>query len=56
MREAILLFCISAFASFLGSLQLGPVNLAVIQKTLNKGIKLAFFLAAGGCLPEFIYS
>jgi threonine/homoserine/homoserine lactone efflux protein len=51
-----LLFIISSFVSFLGSLQLGPVNLAVIKKTLGKGIKPALYIAIGGTMPELIYS
>lgn len=49
----ILLF--SALASFLGSLQLGIVNVSVMDTALRKGKKAAFYLALGGCLPEIIY-
>lgn len=41
--------------SFIGSLQLGPVNLFVINSVLHDGKKAAYFIAIGGCLPEFIY-
>ncbi len=49
----ILLF--SALTSFLGSLQLGIVNVSVMDTTLNKGKKAAFYLALGGSLPEILY-
>lgn len=44
------------FISFLGSVQLGPVNLVVIKTTLEKGMKPALFIAFGGVIPELIYS
>ena len=50
---AILLF--SSIASFIGSLQLGPVNLFVIDTTLNNNRQAAFWVACGGIIPEFIY-
>ena len=50
------IFLITGFISFLGSIQLGAVNLAVIKTTLDKGLKSAIFIAIGGVLPEFIYS
>lgn len=49
----ILLF--SAFTSFLGSLQLGIVNVSVMDTTLRKGRKAAFWVALGGSLPEILY-
>lgn len=49
----ILLF--SALTSFLGSLQLGIVNISVMDTTLRKGKKAAFWLALGGSLPEILY-
>ncbi len=42
-------------ASFIGSLQLGPVNLYVINSTLNSGKKTALYAGIGGCIPEFVY-
>lgn len=50
------IFLITGFISFLGSIQLGAVNLAVIKTTLDKGLKSAIFIAIGGVIPEFIYS
>jgi threonine/homoserine/homoserine lactone efflux protein len=49
----ILLF--SSLASFIGSLQLGPVNLLVINTVLYRSRQEAFWIALGGSLPEFIY-
>lgn len=50
-----LIFLVSSFASFFGSLQLGPVNLYVIDTALHKNKKSAFWVAFGGIIPEFIY-
>jgi threonine/homoserine/homoserine lactone efflux protein len=41
--------------SFIGSLQLGPVNLLVINSVLFDSKKTAYYIAIGGCIPEFIY-
>ncbi|GAB4123888.1 MAG: hypothetical protein OHK0045_04020 [Raineya sp.] len=49
----ILLF--STLTSFLGSLQLGIVNVSVMDTTLRKGTKAAFYLALGGSLTEILY-
>jgi len=51
-----LIFLITAVVSFLGSVQLGSVNLAVIQTTLNKNFSAGLMVAIGGCLPEIIYA
>ena len=51
---AVLLFTI--IVSFLGSLQLGPVNLSVIRTTLTSSIRQAKWVAFGGVVPEIIYS
>jgi threonine/homoserine/homoserine lactone efflux protein len=50
------LFLSTALASFLGSLQLGLVNSAVIKTALEKRLKASLWLAFGGCLPELIYA
>lgn len=52
---SILIFLAASLASFIGSLQLGPVNLVVIDATLNKTKNSAYLLALGGIIPEFIY-
>lgn len=46
---------VASVISFLGSLQLGPVNLYVINTTLAKGKSAALLCALGGSLPEFMY-
>lgn len=55
MVSLILIFLSSCIVSFVGSLQLGPVNLFVINSALHDGKKEAYYIAIGGCLPEFIY-
>ena len=53
--HTILIFLFSSLVSFIGSLQLGPVNLFVIDTAVNKNKKNAYFVALGGTIPEFIY-
>ena len=53
--HTIIILLASALASFIGSLQLGPVNLFVIDTTLNKNKASAYCVAFGGMIPEFIY-
>jgi threonine/homoserine/homoserine lactone efflux protein len=50
-----LIFLITFFISFVGSIHPGPLNLSVIQITLQKGISAALLLAFGGVIPEIIY-
>ncbi len=52
----ILIFILSALISFIGSLQLGPVNLAVIQAASNKRYHRALWIGLGGALSELPYS
>lgn len=52
----LLLFLLITAISFAGSLQLGPVNLTVIQYTLNRSFKSGAWVALGGCLPEVLYA
>jgi threonine/homoserine/homoserine lactone efflux protein len=49
------IFIGSTLVSFIGSLQLGPVNLFVINTALNENKKLAIMACLGGIIPEFIY-
>ncbi len=56
MIQAIVVFIASALISFVGSLQLGPVNLSVIDTALTRSYKQARLLAIGGIIPEFIYA
>ena len=55
MNELIAFF-LAAAISFWGSLQLGPVNVCVIQTALAHGKRQALIVATGGALPEIIYS
>ena len=50
-----LIFLITFFISFVGSIHPGPLNLSVIQTTLQKGFSSALLLAFGGIIPEIIY-
>ena len=50
-----LVFLITFIISFIGSIHPGPVNLSVIQTTLQKGFYSALLLAFGGVIPEIIY-
>lgn len=50
------IFLLTAIISFLGSVQLGSVNLAVIQTTLNKNFSAGVAVAIGGSIPEIFYS
>lgn len=55
MSEAVFSFIIATIISFLGSLQLGPVNLNVINTAITTNYKTSIFVAIGGSLPEIIY-
>ncbi len=55
MLSIIAVFVASCVISFIGSLQLGPVNLYVINSVLNFNKKTALAVAIGGSIPEFIY-
>lgn len=48
-------FILSFIISFVGSLQPGPVNLAVIAASFQKQYRNAIFIAIGGSLPEFLF-
>ncbi len=49
-------FLLAFLFSFFGSLQLGPVNFAVVSTTFQYGRVNAKWVAFGGIIPEFIYS
>ncbi|HEX5003189.1 MAG TPA: LysE family transporter [Bacteroidia bacterium] len=51
-----LIFFVTAAVSFAGSLQPGPVNIQVLVTGLKAGKNSALQVAAGGCIPELIYS
>ncbi len=50
-----LIFLTTFFISFIGSIHPGPLNLSVIQTTLQKGFYPALLLTLGGIIPEIIY-
>lgn len=54
--QLFLIFGVSFLISFIGSVQFGPVNLAVIRGYLVQGRSASVLIAIGGVLPEFIYS
>ncbi|NBB22669.1 LysE family transporter [Runella sp. CRIBMP] len=56
MEKALLILLTTAGISFVGSLQLGPVNLTVIHTVLKRRLKAGLLVALGGCVPELIYS
>lgn len=56
MEKSLLIFLVTAAISFVGSLQLGPVNLTVIQSVLRRDLSTGRWIALGGCLPEMIYA
>lgn len=54
--QFIFFFLLATVISFVGSLQVGPVNLGVMHASINKGYKPALWMGLGGSLPELIYS
>ena len=54
--DALIAFAVATIVSFWGSLQLGLVNVAVIETTLVRGGKNGLMLAIGGVLPEIPYT
>ncbi|MBI3510391.1 MAG: LysE family transporter [Bacteroidetes bacterium] len=56
MFHSLSIFLFTAAISFAGSIQLGPVNLAVMQAVLEGRKKAALLIGTGVCIPEFIYS
>lgn len=56
MATIFLIFFLTAAISFMGSVQLGPVNAMVVQATIQKSLKAGLLVALGGAVPELIYS
>ncbi|GHB59322.1 LysE family translocator [Persicitalea jodogahamensis] len=54
--KPMLLFGVTLVVSFVGSLQLGPANLAVIHTGLTNGLAASRRTALGGALPELLYA
>ncbi len=50
------LFLLVALISFVGSIQIGAVSMAVIQATLSRSRSAGIWVAFGGSIPEFIFS
>ncbi|MDZ7934308.1 MAG: LysE family transporter [Emticicia sp.] len=50
------LFLVVALISFVGSIQIGAVSMAVIQTTLSRSRSAGIWVALGGSIPEFIFS
>jgi threonine/homoserine/homoserine lactone efflux protein len=55
MLTFLIILFFSSAVSFVGSLQLGPVNLYVINTALFNSKKEALWVAFGGALPEIAY-
>jgi threonine/homoserine/homoserine lactone efflux protein len=56
MEDFLWHFILGLLVSFLGSIPLGTVNLAVIQTTININFRAGFYFALGATLIELIYS
>lgn len=54
--EPVLLFIIASVASFVGSLQAGLVNTAVLAHTVQRGPEAGRRMAIGGSIPEVLYA
>jgi threonine/homoserine/homoserine lactone efflux protein len=54
MSESLAVLLLTTFISFVGSIQPGPVNLAVMQATLSRSFKAGVWVAISGTLPEII--
>jgi threonine/homoserine/homoserine lactone efflux protein len=54
--EPVLLFIIATLASFIGSLQAGLVNTAVLAHTVQRGPEAGRRMAIGGSIPEVLYA
>ncbi len=56
MEKSIFILLTTAAISFVGSIQVGPVNLTVIQTVLQRRLKDGILVALGGCVPELFYA
>lgn len=54
MSEPLAILLLTTFISFMGSIQPGPVNLAVVQATLSRSFKAGIWVAISGTIPEII--
>jgi L-lysine exporter family protein LysE/ArgO len=55
MNEIILHFALGFIASIIGALPFGLVNLSVVDSTLNRGERTAFWVSAGATIIEIIF-
>ncbi|MFC0185922.1 LysE family transporter [Pseudarcicella hirudinis] len=53
--KIIAVFLVTTIISFLGSIHPGPLNMCVIQSTLQRNLKTGILITIGGVLPEIIY-
>jgi len=49
-------FFVSLGISFLGSIPIGLISLTIVQRTIEKGKKSGFMIAAGATIMEFVYT
>ncbi|AEI48093.1 LysE family translocator [Runella slithyformis] len=56
MEKPILILLAAAVISFVGSIQIGPVNITVIQTVLQRRFRDGLLVALGGCIPELFYA
>lgn len=56
MSESFVILVVTALISFAGSVQPGPVNLAVVQATVARSFKTGIWVAISGTIPEIIYT
>ena len=54
--ELAVYFLLATVISFVGSMQPGPVNMAVLYQATHKQYRSALHTAIGGSIPEFIFS
>ena len=54
--DALLFFIVATVASFIGSLQAGVVNTAVLAHTIKWGQVAGRRMAVGGAIPELVYA
>ena len=54
--HSLLIFIVTVVISFVGSIQLGPLNIAVIQATVKHNLRAGVLVSMGGALPEFLFS
>lgn len=54
--DTLLFFLVATLASFIGSLQAGVVNTAVLAHTVKWGRTAGRRMAVGGSIPEFVYA